>query len=310
MTAPIIRDVTGRPSEPRIPPVAAEDMTETQRTLAGIGASNVIRTLVRHEDLLNATNPLGLVLLSSRRITARDRELVIARVALRTGAAYEWANHAPAALATGVTEAEIRALTDPEFVWPDTDAALLGAADDLCADDCVSGATWALLRATRDDQQVIELLVLVGYYRLMAGVLNSTGVAIEPGKPAYGEPPVVHRIPTPRPAPGAHRADGAPAPAGTWAIVYHHPTGDQEITLVLDARDGQVTGSATNTSNGIATTITDGTIDGDRFSCTSVLITPARIELVYSGTVDGDMIAGEVLAKGFGAVPFEGARAS
>jgi hypothetical protein len=50
---------TGRPA----------DLTDSQRVVAGIGASNVIRTLVRHPDLLNAWLGLGTKLLFTVTIT-------------------------------------------------------------------------------------------------------------------------------------------------------------------------------------------------------------------------------------------------
>lgn len=305
MTAPITRDVSGRPSEPRIPPLDRAEMTETQRTAAGTFASNVLRTLMRRNDLLDAMNPLGLALLASEHTSARDRELVITRVALRTGSPYEWANHAPAALSTGRTEEELRKVADPDATWPDADAALLHAVDDLCADDCVSDATWAALRATREDPEILEFLVLIGYYRLMAGVLNSAGVQPEPGGPAYGEPPVIHRSAA---APVDPSLGGTPE--GTWAIVYHHPTGDQDITLVLGTRDGRVTGTATNVAGGVTAEISDGTVDGNRFTATTVLTTPTRLEITYTGAVHGTAITGEVTVKGFGSLPFDGTRVS
>lgn len=93
---------------------------------------------------------------------SRERELVLLRVARRTSAAYEWGGHALAAQAAGPTAAEIRGVLDDTAAWSSSEAALLQAVDELCADNCVSDTTWAALSATRDDQQVIEVLVLTG----------------------------------------------------------------------------------------------------------------------------------------------------
>lgn len=309
MTTPIKRDISERPGEYRIPPVEAADLTDAQRALAGLGASNVIRVLVRHDELLNAMNPIGTQLLTSQRTSMRDRELAILRVALRSGSPYEWANHVPAALAGDATEAEIRALTDPEAAWPDVDAALLRAVDELCADDGVSDATWAALHATRDDVQLIELLVLVGYYRLMAGVLNSVGVQTEPGRPGFGEVPDPAAGPstTSVPPTGAPGAGGTPE--GTWAVVFHHPAGDQNLTLVMATHDGRITGSVTNPASGIVADIADGTVDGPRFRCLTILTTPVRLEITYQGMVDGGKVSGQVAIVGAGEYPFDGVRA-
>lgn len=305
MTTTIGRDLTGRPTEPRIPAVALEDMTEAQRALANIGASNVIRTLVRRDDLVTAMGPLGQALLFSRRTPARARELAILRVALRTGAAYEWANHALGALGAGATEAEIRAVNDPGAAWPDADAALLSAVDELCADDCVSERTWAALRATHEDDEIIEYLMLVGYYRMMAGILNSIGVEPEPGRPGFGEAPSTTDTRPVRPATGA-----GGTPEGTWDIVFHHPAGDQDVALVMAVREGRISGSVANKANGISTTISDGTADGPRFSCTTTLTEPVALDIAYDGTVDGDSVYGDITVNGMGKYSFDGTRAT
>ena len=41
--------------------------------------------------------------------------------------------------------------------------------------------TWSSLGARYDDEQLIELLMLVGHYHLVAMTLNSLGVEPEPG---------------------------------------------------------------------------------------------------------------------------------
>ncbi|GAA1967956.1 carboxymuconolactone decarboxylase family protein [Amycolatopsis minnesotensis] len=304
MTTTIGRDISARPTEPRIPAVALEDMTDAQRALAGIGASNVIRTLVRRDDLVTAMSPLGQALLFSQRTSARARELAILRVALRTGAAYEWANHTLGALGAGATEAEIRAVNDPDATWADADAALLRAVDELCADDGVSESTWAALRATHDDEEIIEYLMLVGYYRMMAGVLNSIGIEPEPGRPSFGEVPVAKEA---RPSRTPSGAGGTPD--GTWDIVFHHPAGDQDVTLVMAVHGDRITGSVANRVNGISTTITGGTADGPRFSCTTVLTEPVSLEVSYDGLVDGESIAGDITVNGMGKYTFDGTRA-
>src|SRR6202165_190454 len=217
-----------RPAEPRIPPVDPESVTQSQRAIAGITISNVMRTLVRHEALLMPWLTLAGTLGTSGRLAPRDRELVVLRVALRTDCAYEWA-HAPLALAVGVIAAEIQALSNPVAPWSDADAALLHAVDEVCADDCVSDETWSALAATRDEVQLIELLALIGFYRMNAGMLSSMGVQPEPWSPRLGEVPSI-RVATPpqarAPRPSATgtpttRPKGSGA-AGTWHIVLHH----------------------------------------------------------------------------------------
>jgi len=278
--------------------------------MAGIGASNVIRTLVRHPDLLSAWLGLGTKLLFSERLSSRERELAVLRVARRTSAAYEWGGHALAAQAAGMTAAEIRAVLDDTAAWSSSEAALLQAVDELCADNCVSDTTWAALSATRDDQQVIEVLVLTGFYRMNAGILNSLGVQPDSGMPSFGEPPAPPTSAPPETTPA--RVDDSPGygdVGGTWQVIFHHPTGDQHLTLVLSVSKGTVSGSVTNAAAGITVVITDGQVDGSQFSFAAPMTAPVELAITYTGVVHGDALRGQVTIAGGGAFPIDGHRA-
>lgn len=295
-----------RPAGPRIQPVDPASMTAEQRGIAGIGASTVIQTLAHRPDLLDAVGPLGAKLLGAGRLPVRDRELVILRVALHTGCAYEWGNHVPGALAGGASADEIRALTDESASWPDRDEALLRATDELCTGDCVSDGTWAALREVLDDGQVIELLFVVGYYRMMAGFLNSAGVQVEPGRLPLGTPPE----PVAEPAtPPADQVTGHGPVDGRWNITFHHPAGDQHLTLELTAADGVVTGSVSNPALGVVTPLSDGAVEDSRVTATTALTEPIPMTIEWDGTVSGDAIAGTVTLVGTGTFPFDGTRA-
>jgi alkylhydroperoxidase family enzyme len=291
-----------------MPPLDPADLTDSQRAVAGIGASNVIRTLVRHPDLLNAWLGLGTKLLFSERLPTREPELVVLRVARRTSAAYEWGGHALGAQAAGLTIAEIRAVLDDTYTWSSSEAALLKAVDELCADSFVSDATWAELSATRDDQQLIEVLVLTGFYRMNAGILNSLGVQPDPGMPSFGEPP----SPTAPAETSAVPADDSPGygdVGGTWQVVFHHPTGDQDLTLVLTVTEGVVSGSVINAAAGITVAITEGQVDGSRFAFAAPMTAPVELAITYAGVVHGDALRGEVTIAGGGTFPVDGHRA-
>jgi 4-carboxymuconolactone decarboxylase len=307
-----------RPTEPRIPPVDPGSLTESQRAIAGITISNVMRTLVRHEALLMPWLTLAGTLGTSGRLAPRDRELVILRVALRTECAYEWP-HVLLAIGVGVTEAEIRALSNESAAWSDADAALLHAVDEVCADDCVSDETWSALAATRDEVQLIELLVLIGFYRMNAGMLNSMGMQPEPGRPRLGEVPSLSVASPPQSAAPRPSATGSTSGAtatqqtdsgvgGTWQIVFHHPTGDQDLTLAIDTSNGAISGSVTNPVLSITIPILEGTVDGNRFSFKAPMTNPVQMEIGYDGIVDGDAISGEITIQGGGTFPFDGTR--
>ena len=177
--------------EIRIAPVAPDDPTAVK--YGGVPGRdgpplNIFRTLAHEPDLFRAFTRLGGYLLREGRIPARERELVILRVGWRSGSEYEFGQHTVIGRAVGVTSDEVaRLATDSVDGWSDDDAALLRLADELCTDNVVSDATWRTLAARWDAGQLLELLVLAGYYRLVSGMLSSAGVALEATTPGWPE---------------------------------------------------------------------------------------------------------------------------
>lgn len=297
-------------TSPRIPPLALEEMDDEQRKLAKLGADTVVQVLARNPELMKASGPLGLFLLSQGKLHPRIRELAILRVALRCDAPYEWANHVPAALGGGATETEIDALCDPAASWAPADDAVLRAVDEVCAHVFVSDETWAALTATRDHPEIIELLFLIGYYRMMAGLLNSAGVEVKAGQPALGERAHAPRSPAAPPATAAHTSSGTTGADGTWNITFTHPAGSKELILTLQTAGTTVTGSIIDNQMEVTVPIVTGTIDGEHLVFTAQMTDPARFDISVEGTVDGDTFTGSVTITGGGTFPFSGTRSA
>jgi len=158
---------------------------------------NIFRTLARNEPLFKAFSRLGGHLLRRGDVPARAREIVILRVGWRCGSEYEFGQHTVIGLGTGLNDAEIaRLATEGTDGWSPDDEALVLLADELCANDVVGDETWRRLATSWSDAQLLELLVLAGYYRLVSGMLNSAGVPLEPTTPGW--PDGVTARPAPR----------------------------------------------------------------------------------------------------------------
>ena len=144
----------------------------------------LFRTLNVHEQLASRMRPLGAGILGHGSVEPRDREIVIHRTCARAGAEYEWGVHAlsfgkPLGLSDAQLAATVRGDSD-DPAWSESDAALIALADELYDSATVSAALWATLAARFSDQQLIELLVIAGWYRLIAYVINAVGVEREP----------------------------------------------------------------------------------------------------------------------------------
>jgi alkylhydroperoxidase family enzyme len=102
-------------------------------------------------------------------------------------AVYEFGQHTVIGKRCGLTDDEIAALTKSpyEHEWSADDRALIALADDLDADDCVSDGTWMALTERWSDAELVELLVVAGFYRLVSGFLNSAGVQLDDGVPGF-----------------------------------------------------------------------------------------------------------------------------
>ncbi|MEL6890101.1 MAG: carboxymuconolactone decarboxylase family protein [Actinomycetota bacterium] len=185
--------MSDRPEQRRIEPV---DLAGAEGELAEILAGalthdgtplNIFGVLGRHPKLLKRFNLLGGFILNKGLLPERERELVILRVGANARAEYEFGQHTVIGRRCGLTDDEITALTaDPSgHDWSAHDRALIALADDLHTDDCVSDATWSALVARWNDAELVELLIVAGFYRLVSGFLNSAGVQLDDGVPGW-----------------------------------------------------------------------------------------------------------------------------
>jgi 4-carboxymuconolactone decarboxylase len=151
---------------------------------------NIFGTLAHHPKLLDRFNRFGGYLLNKGLLPAREREIVILRIGARAAAVYEFGQHTVIGERCGLTADEIRALagdraTCAAHPWSDDDRALIALADDLCDGDSASDATFAALRRRWNDAEIVELVVVAGFYRLVSGFLNTMGVQLDEGVPGW-----------------------------------------------------------------------------------------------------------------------------
>lgn len=179
-----------RLTEPRVSPLAESDWDEENRPLRDALARtpdgrilNIFATLAHHPKLLKRWTVFGNHVLSKSTLAFRERELVILRIGWLCRAEYEWGQHALIGRQAGLSDDEIRRITQgPDAPgWDAFDATLLRATDELHADSMVSDATWKALAERYDTQQLIDLVFTVGQYQLVSMALNTLGVQLDAG---------------------------------------------------------------------------------------------------------------------------------
>jgi len=178
-------------AQPRIAPLQPPYEAETATLLAKwmppgneIEPLRLFRTLAVHHDLASRMRPLGAGILGHPRLAPRDRELLILRTCAHAGAEYEWGVHAlafgkPLGLSDQQLAATVRgAAEDP--AWSRADAQLIAAADALYHTNAIPDELWAELSVRFDEDQLLELVVVAGWYRLISYVINAVQIELEP----------------------------------------------------------------------------------------------------------------------------------
>jgi alkylhydroperoxidase family enzyme len=151
----------------------------------------LFRTLAVHDELTSRMRPLGAGILGHGRVEPREREIVIHRTCARAGAEYEWGVHVLAfGKPLGLTDQQIAATVNgsaEDPAWSEHDAQLIRLADELHEKCLVSDALWASLTERFSSDQLLELVITAGWYRLLSYVINAAGVEHEPWAARFPE---------------------------------------------------------------------------------------------------------------------------
>jgi alkylhydroperoxidase family enzyme len=120
----------------------------------------------------------------------RDREIVIGRVCALCHAEYEWGVHvARFAAKAGLDDAQIASLTHGASTDPcwesGRDRLLIELSDALHAGGDIDDALWERLAAEFTDEQLLDLLMLGGWYHAISFVARATRLTPEPGTPRF-----------------------------------------------------------------------------------------------------------------------------
>ena len=148
----------------------------------GVEPLVLFRTLARNPRVFERFMAGGL--LDKGSISMRDRELVIDRTTARCGSEYEWGVQvAFFGERVGLTPDQVTAIAtgpadDPAF--EERDQLLLKLCDELHETSQVGDDLWAELTEHWSDEQLIELVVLAGFYHTVSFVTNALRVPLEP----------------------------------------------------------------------------------------------------------------------------------
>ncbi len=143
----------------------------------------VFLTLGRHRRLFWGWLHFAGRLMPGGRLSRRESELVIVRVAARRGSSYELAQHRRLARRAGVDAEQLAAVESgaEHAGLTARERLLLRAADEILADQDLSDGLWAALGERFDERERIEIVMLVGHYAMLATALHV--LRVQPDRP-------------------------------------------------------------------------------------------------------------------------------
>lgn len=150
----------------------------------------LFRTLTKSPNLMEAMLPLGRYFLGSKSpFSLRKRELLILRTCYNSNCEYEWGVHvAGFAKIAKISIADIKELSSRQInptYWSGEEYALLCAADTLQRQNYITGAIKIQLQQYYNDETILALLAIVGWYGIIANIANTSCSANEPWAPPF-----------------------------------------------------------------------------------------------------------------------------
>jgi 4-carboxymuconolactone decarboxylase len=164
---------------PLEPPYAPEvEGYLTKLMPPGVEPLKLFRTFAVNMELAGRMRPLGAYFLAHPTIAPRERELVILRTTALNGAEYEWGVHASFFTELAYDEIE-GTVPGSEYPWRERDRLLIALVDELDATGTLPDNLWRQLSKHWSHSQLLELIVLAGWYRTISYVINALGIEHE-----------------------------------------------------------------------------------------------------------------------------------
>jgi alkylhydroperoxidase family enzyme len=166
---------------PLDPPYAPELKEQFDRIMRGAPPLALFRVIAGHPRAWEKFR--GGSLLDRGPLTLREREIVIDRTCALNGCEYEWGVHVatfaePAHLTDEQVRATVLEKADADC-WSAPEQAMLAAVDALHARATLGDAEFKALSAHYDDDKILEVILLCGFYRTVSYLANALALPLE-----------------------------------------------------------------------------------------------------------------------------------
>lgn len=175
---------------PRMPELPLSLDAQQQALYAKIqsGPRGVVRgplaLLLHSPDVAEHAQALGVTVRYNSAFAPKLSEFIILMVARHNDCNYEWAAHAPIAERAGVSSQVIEALAQDRVpAFQDEGQALVHSyVTSLLQANSVSDSLFARFHARFGERGVVDIAAIMGYYTMLAFLLNSVGLRAPAGK--------------------------------------------------------------------------------------------------------------------------------
>jgi alkylhydroperoxidase family enzyme len=166
---------------PLQPPYAPETQDIFDRIMRGKPPLMLFRVMASQPRAWEKFRAGGL--LDPGPLSLREREIVIDRTCALARCEYEWGVHvAIFAGPAGLSEAEVRATVQSDATsscWSPAEQAMIAAVDALHHRATFDDAEFAALSAHYDEAQILEIMLLCGFYRTVSYLANGLKLPLE-----------------------------------------------------------------------------------------------------------------------------------
>ena len=168
------------PAKTRIPYPDPAMLSEEKRNILNTVSPmlNIMKILmVAPDPFWRGQRALGRSAVVDTTISDQHRELMVLRVAYLSASDYELYHHLPLGKTAGLSDAKCDAMQTGDFAVLDpAERALADFVTETVLHISPSDATLAAMRAHFSDAQVMEVVLIVGYYMMIARVIAVTGI--------------------------------------------------------------------------------------------------------------------------------------
>ncbi len=141
---------------------------------------NIFRALSHSPEALRRFMKFGSYFLGEGELDPKLRELAILRAGYLCRSPYEFSQHVSFGRRAGLSDSQIRGIAEPNIaLFSPQEMAVLAYAGELTSDARVSDAAFAAVATFLNEQEIVELTMVTGFYNMVSRTLNALQVDVD-----------------------------------------------------------------------------------------------------------------------------------